>query len=199
MNLSKLFEMQKELDDYIVKTKGLEGQDLLPQKILALQVELAECANEHRGFKFWSENQKPRVKKEIKCECCEGTGIIDDESCLTYVGGIVGQENPLLEEYVDVLHFVLSIGNDLIHRKDINEIDRSKNSYSKQDNVTDQFNMLFSIYSELWNHGEIDDPYHDVICVFMDLGEMLGFTWEQIEQAYTDKWNINKQRQENGY
>ena len=38
MNLAKLFETQKLLDDRIVDEHNLYGQDLLPQKILALQV-----------------------------------------------------------------------------------------------------------------------------------------------------------------
>lgn len=58
MNLIKLFEMQKVLDDRIVREKRLEGRDTLPEKILALQVELGECANEWRGFKFWSEDRE---------------------------------------------------------------------------------------------------------------------------------------------
>ncbi|MBE2947115.1 dUTPase, partial [Anoxybacillus flavithermus] len=45
MDLSKLFEMQRELDERIVREKGLDGQNLLPNKVLALQVELAELAN----------------------------------------------------------------------------------------------------------------------------------------------------------
>ncbi len=36
MNLEKMFEMQKALDERIIKEKGLEGQDLLPNLILAL-------------------------------------------------------------------------------------------------------------------------------------------------------------------
>lgn len=39
MNLEKLFATQKKLDERIVKEKGLQGQDLLDKKILALQVE----------------------------------------------------------------------------------------------------------------------------------------------------------------
>jgi len=38
MNLAKLFETQKLLDNRIVDEHNLHGQDLLPQKILALQV-----------------------------------------------------------------------------------------------------------------------------------------------------------------
>ncbi len=57
MNWELLFQSQKQLDDHIEKEKGLQGQDLLDKKILALQVELGELANEWRWFKFWSNNQ----------------------------------------------------------------------------------------------------------------------------------------------
>lgn len=65
MNLTKLFEMQRTLDERIVKEKGMEGQDLLPNTVLALQIELAEMINEWRGFKHWSSDQEPRRGKMI--------------------------------------------------------------------------------------------------------------------------------------
>ena len=46
LDFKKLFEMQGALDAHIINEKELEGQDLLPMKILALQVELGELANE---------------------------------------------------------------------------------------------------------------------------------------------------------
>src|SRR5699024_4010136 len=49
MNLSKLLNIQKELDEHIVKEKGLEGQYLLDKKILALQ---DERGNQMRYFEF---------------------------------------------------------------------------------------------------------------------------------------------------
>ncbi|WP_055747638.1 dUTP diphosphatase [Brevibacillus choshinensis] len=71
MNLKAFFEKQRQLDKYIIKKKGLEGQDLLQNKILALQVELGELANEWRGFKHWSDNQEPRtVAERGSCEMC---------------------------------------------------------------------------------------------------------------------------------
>lgn len=65
MNLQKLFDMQRTLDARIVEQHGLQGQDLLPNTVLALQVELAEMINEWRGFKHWSNDQEPRRKKMI--------------------------------------------------------------------------------------------------------------------------------------
>src|SRR5690625_143976 len=101
MNLTKLFKTQAELDKKIVEEKGLQGQDLLDEKILSLQVELGELANEWRGFKFWSENQEPVTENLRVADYKEsGEAILE-----TY--------NPLLEEYVDCLNFVLSIGLDL--------------------------------------------------------------------------------------
>jgi dimeric dUTPase (all-alpha-NTP-PPase superfamily) len=154
--------MQKALDDHIIEKKGLQGQDLLPNLILALQVELGECANEWRGFKHWSDDQAPRN---------------------------------VLEEYVDCLHFILSIGNLLVHRSDKTNISFIKND----EDIIWHFSYLFSTFSDLWNYGEIDEPYGLVIKRFLDLGELLGFTYIQIEEAYISKNEVNHERQENGY
>ncbi len=54
MNLEKLFQLQENLDEFIEKERGLQRNSLLSEKILALQVGIAELANETRCFKFWS-------------------------------------------------------------------------------------------------------------------------------------------------
>src|SRR5690625_1795201 len=114
MDLQKLFKAQRELDNRIVKEKELEGQDLLDKKILALLVELGELANEWRGFKFWSDNQKPNTSS-YKCSEC---GFVREENIDCPLADehyefTMDHFNPLLEEYVDCLHFIMSIGNDL--------------------------------------------------------------------------------------
>lgn len=43
-----------------------------------------------------------------------------------------------------------------------------------------------SYYQEMWE-------------LFLGLGEMLGFTWDEIEQAYYAKNKENHERQNNGY
>ncbi|WP_281393596.1 dUTP diphosphatase [Salicibibacter cibarius] len=50
-------------------------------------MELGECANEHRGFKYWSEDQEPRNKVFTM-----NPGENDQEAPLG------GYKNPLLEE-----------------------------------------------------------------------------------------------------
>src|SRR5699024_722458 len=49
MNLSKLLNIQKELDEHMKKEKGLKGQGLLDKKILALQ---DERGNQMRYYEF---------------------------------------------------------------------------------------------------------------------------------------------------
>lgn len=182
MNLTKLFDTQKLLDAAIVEKKGLEGRDMLPEKILALQVELGECANEWRGFKFWSEDMKPRT---VVYE-----GLNDGINEPT--------KNLLLEEYVDCLHFILSIGLDL-------KTEDAEVYSHKYKSVVEQFSEIFMCVTAIARNfsvqcsEDMSGDYCDLISEFISLGEMIGFTWDQIEQAYYDKNEINHSRQNNGY
>lgn len=208
MNLNKLFELQRKLDEHIVKEKGLEGQDLLPKKILALQVELGELCNCWRGFKYWSNDQEPRIKdyKQTKCKWCngsgdDGTGVCPDCKCEGYV---YKEYNPLLEEYVDCLHFILSIGNEVEMNGEM-EI-RAVNKFDDE-RINDEiiaFQQIFGNISNIyWGlHYNNTFTWYDYIGLFgafIKLGEFFGFTWEQIEKAYLQKNEVNHQRQEDGY
>lgn len=205
MNLAKLFAMQKELDARILEEHPVqEGEDRLAKKILALLVELGELANEWRGFKYWSKDQKPRTEKQVICSTCNGeavwyTGHIEDglphtEAC-DYCHGtgyeIVG--NPLLEEYVDCLHFILSIG--LERKLDYVTFESVKN---QENSITYQFNLLFDKIGSFMQFKTIGN-YRSIGNLFLGLGEMLGFTWEEVEAAYVNKNQVNHQRQESGY
>ncbi|MEA1004898.1 dUTP diphosphatase [Bacillus velezensis] len=180
MKLQKMFEMQKELDDRIIKEKGLEGQDLLPNLILALQVELAECANEWRGFKHWSNDREPRI-------------------CVIDKKGQTAKEyykNPLLEEYVDCLHFLLSIGNKIGVKEYV-----PFRLLTLTNDITGIFNLIFRLIGQ-WDRLFLfieHDPYHVVMYQFLQLGEALGFTPDQIEAAYMDKNAVNHKRQQEEY
>lgn len=187
MNLAKLFDMQKVLDEHIMtEHPELRGQNNLDWKILALQVELGECANEWRGFKKWSKDQQPRTIKSRR-------PYMDLEDAEFY--------NPMLEEYVDCLHFILSIGLELkistAYQNILPLVDE------RLDNVTIMFHQLYACSSNLFwaeyydSQGHYD--YIELFQCFLKLGEMLGFTWEQIEQAYFAKNAVNHRRQKEHY
>jgi dimeric dUTPase (all-alpha-NTP-PPase superfamily) len=185
MNLQKLFEAQRKLDEHIIREKGLEGHDLLPQKILALQVELGELANEWRGFKYWSNRQSPD-QPEYNWRPSE------DGSCLE-AGQYDYASYPLLEEYVDCLHFILSIGLDL--GVDISTLDELGLIYQRD--VMKQFLRTMECALNLNKRRFVD--WFVLAERFNGLGKVLGFTWEHIEEAYFAKNRINHERQESGY
>jgi dimeric dUTPase (all-alpha-NTP-PPase superfamily) len=208
LNLKHLFELQAKLDERIYKEHPVqEGEDRLSKKILALQVELGELANEWRGFKYWSNDQKPRTELWKDCNFCGGRGFVNPANfpyghqritCIECRGESQFKTNPLLEEYVDCLHFFLSIGNDLWISQDT---DFNK---SNPRDVMTLFALINRYVAELW--WEVHDNTDGVLAKYyfgfqhyLRLGEMLGFTWDEIEQGYLSKNKINHERQESGY
>ncbi|HGQ2848724.1 TPA: dUTP diphosphatase [Streptococcus pneumoniae] len=203
MNLTELFETQAALDEHIMQEHPeLRGQDNLDWKLLALQVELGECANEWRGFKKWSKDQEPRTVKRIETEW-------DDDGTPTE-WDVYQDVNPLLEEYVDCLHFILSIGLEIECTPDIcGEALTVPNS-----DITNQFLRLMEEAFKIQHNLRFKDMHKDksalalntafsnylrMLGIFRGLGEMLGFTWQQVEDAYYAKNQINHARQESGY
>lgn len=214
MNLQKLFEAQAELDAYIEQQHPTQpGENRLEKKVLALLVELGECANEWRGFKFWSNNQEPKTGEEHRCIQCKGDGLVPDfikfknnngnkfKFCHRCGGsGAVKSKNPLLEEYVDVIHFILSIGNDLRVKDFGFWVFDSVKSWTVENYFNYTFSKVVSLADSL--QGEKDCivyGYYSAIRTLLRLGHKLGFTEEEIEQAYWKKYEINKQRQRDGY
>jgi len=161
MDLHKLFQMQNTLDNRIQLEHHLEGIPLLNKKILALQVELSELANETRCFKFWS-TKNP------------------------------SSNDVILEEYVDCVHFILSLGIE----KGFQEITLNVNKVTCE--LSDQFLNLYINISDFANCTSIDN-YLDIFNNFLSLGQTLGFSEENIENAYLYKNKINHERQDNGY
>jgi dimeric dUTPase (all-alpha-NTP-PPase superfamily) len=193
MNLTRLFETQKQLMQRIEENHpAQQGENRFYKRLLALLVEVGECANEWRGFKFWSNNQKPRL--EIKCQACDGAGLFDfgdkQELC-AYCSGTGIQSKPLLEEYVDGLHFVLELAIVLEVVLNFDDI-----RVYKSDSIEHQFIKLYREITNLWIEHEF---YLELLNTYIGLGEMLGFAWEQIEHAYLEKNAVNHQRQEDGY
>ena len=186
MNLTKLFEAQRVLDERIEQEHPVGiNEDRVDKKILALQVELGECANEWRGFKFWSKDQTPRTQVPVT---------------------LWGEpyRNPLLEELVDCLHFILSIGNELNIQDRFSEtVNFNIGSRTKITRPVDNFKKVFRSAAEL-NSEFVDERYlktiyMDLFSEFTTLADSLGFTEEEIETAYYEKNKINHERQDGGY
>lgn len=164
MNLNNLYNLQRNLDIKISENHNLVNDTLISHKILALQVEVGELANETRCFKFWS-LKEPSPK------------------------------NVILEEFVDCLHFILSIG--LYLKLD----DLTTNDLSVINDgidLTERFLRFFDSISLLKNNYSKEN-YIRMFSEFLSLGKQLDFEANEIEDAYLYKNNINHQRQAEGY
>lgn len=161
MDIQRLFNIQKELDQRIVENHNLHGRNLIPDKVLALEVELGELANETRCFKFWS---------------------FKDSS----------PQNVVLEEYVDCLHFILSIGLE----KKFEQVSFVIKDHPRT--VVQQFQEVFE-RSAIFNKSMTKENYLHLFNSFLTLGKKLGFSWTEVEEGYLMKNKINHKRQEEGY
>ncbi|WP_152654814.1 dUTP diphosphatase [Oceanobacillus sp. CFH 90083] len=99
----------------------------------------------------------------------------------------------ILEEYVDVLHFLMSIGieKDYIYQEE----------EKKQEALLTESECFYQVYQRAIAYRE--DPknenYQQLFSRFLYLGNQLGFTDKDIQQAYWEKNQINYQRQDQGY
>ena len=101
-----------------------------------------------------------------------------------------------LIEYVDCIHFAIS----LLNYKADNAI---KALLSQQLETYDYSYELDSDYSTFDIHyllQEITTENAEIkICHLFDLGKILGFTWDEIYNAYIDKNKVNYERLRGGY
>ncbi|MEH7731202.1 dUTP diphosphatase [Bacillus sp. FSL M8-0166] len=220
MNLEKMFKMQSELDRRIIREKGLEGQDLLPNTYVALITELGEFANEGRWFKHWSDNQKPCTERLIDCSPCNGTGDVNYERVAEDAEGYGGHEfikcedcdgegtegtkNPLLEEYADCIHFFLSIA--IKKGWHLYLLEESIEDFQREGFEGGLSGAFLKMQWHLLNSQMFSDEYTKesnfrlAWWLFIAIGIVgFGFNPEQIEQAYMQKNAVNNKRQQEGY
>lgn len=99
----------------------------------------------------------------------------------------------ILEEYVDGLHFILSLGIEMGFS------DRPLNfEQFEETSLVEQFQNVFDQISEL-NKRRDFYTYEQLFSQFLHLGKLLGFTNEEITEAYMKKNLVNHKRQDEGY
>lgn len=99
----------------------------------------------------------------------------------------------ILEEYVDGIHFILSLGLEI----DIEPTIQFENKQDKR-NVTEQFLYVYQSITLFKDERSIS-MYKNMFEEYLFLGELLGFSSAQIEKAYVSKNEVNHERQKQGY
>lgn len=99
----------------------------------------------------------------------------------------------ILAEYVDGIHFILSLG---IEKGFIPKVETR--SLLKQTDITTQFIAIYGSINEFRKHLT-DETFQTVFSEYLLLGEMLGFSAKDVETAYITKNEVNYERQKQGY
>lgn len=100
-------------------------------------------------------------------------------------------EGVILEEYVDGLHFMLSLGLEKDLRYEKQSIER----------VVDLTEGFHQVYENIIKFKSVPDKqnFQQMFSTFLSLGAGLGFSEKAIQSAYHKKNARNHQRQDEGY
>lgn len=102
------------------------------------------------------------------------------------------EKSIILEEYVDNVHFIMSLGLMKGFGFEAGE------DLEPSSDLTGQFNTVFQsilVFREQTEQAQYDKLFRE----FLLLGRMLGFTEADIQTAYYEKNKINFDRQNEGY
>lgn len=102
------------------------------------------------------------------------------------------EKSIILEEYVDGTHFILSLGIEKGYQYD----GRKRGGISQTE--TEQFNNVFGACTA-FEQEPTKENYVSLFDNYLQLGELLGFTEADIQNAYLKKNEVNYARQDQGY
>ncbi|WP_018662568.1 dUTP diphosphatase [Heyndrickxia acidiproducens] len=100
----------------------------------------------------------------------------------------------ILEEFVDGVHFILSLGLELGYDREALQLQ----SKQQEKNLTASFIAVYEAITALKASRSLPD-YEKLLQQFFNTGAQLGFSIEDIQKAYMAKNEINYQRQQQGY
>lgn len=100
----------------------------------------------------------------------------------------------ILDEYVDGVHFLVSLGNDL-------HVDFSELTFDRKQDGSDVTEMFLEVFK---NASMFQDEmtilrFTELFQSYIDLCFALGFTYEDVVTGYIRKNKVNHERQETNY
>ncbi len=104
----------------------------------------------------------------------------------------MSKEEIVIEEFIDGLHFIISVGVDM-ENKDWKIVIKNNDK-----DFNDQLMQTYILFIKYSKTNDIND-YQKAFESFVTLGAILGFTYEKLFKAYSLKNQENVRRQENNY
>lgn len=165
----------------------------LIKKMLQMQAKLDEAIMKECGL---NEIDEAELNMAILDEVGELTHELKGNWCWWKKTQPKVDRKKVLGELVDVWHFVLSYTNNFndgesMFDTETDEFDRGYKYYLSKTHFNK--NALTNLYSELI------DSWLEKLIILVVITEYLGFTIEQVYEAYCDKNKVNYQRLKEGY
>jgi dimeric dUTPase (all-alpha-NTP-PPase superfamily) len=134
------------------------------------------------------------IEKKILALLVEIGELANETRCFKFwsLKAPASQEK-ILEEFVDGIHFILSLGIECGFEENNLEFE---NADSKT--LTEQF---LSVYESVngFKASQSVKNFENLFSEYIFLAKLLGFNFNEIEQAYIQKNEVNYERQQNGY
>ncbi|PRO64963.1 dUTP diphosphatase [Alkalicoccus urumqiensis] len=102
----------------------------------------------------------------------------------------------ILEEYVDGLHFLLSLGNALEQQEETELTELGE--ILSPEALTEAFLELYG-YVSLLRMEPSTESYQHLFQAYTALAGHLGYEWQEVTEAYKAKHQENYERQQRGY
>lgn len=156
----------------------------------AMQRELDRYIETNHGLQ-----EEDVTEKKILALLVEIGELANETRCFKFWSKKPASEREeILEEFVDGIHFILSIGLDLgFEDKDFSVVSQMGN-----EDLVRGFLAVFERVNALRQSRSAED-YEHLLRQYFILGQSLGFSMDEVQAAYKMKNKVNYKRQDEGY
>jgi dimeric dUTPase (all-alpha-NTP-PPase superfamily) len=159
------------------------------QKLLEMQSQLDNYIEKEHGLE--EENLFGKKMLALLVEIGE---LANETRCFKFWSKKpASSKEVILEEFVDGVHFILSLGLEI----GVKQLELKETNYTIED-VTEQFMEVYRAANEFMTERSVTH-FTNLLRHYFYLGELLGFSHDDVLKAYIQKNEVNYQRQKEGY
>lgn len=156
-------------------------------KLYRMQLELDTFIEKEKDL----ENE-PLFDKKVLALFVELGELANETRCFKFWSDKNASERSIiLEEYVDGIHFLLSLGLE-------KDLQYNLSAGASEEDLSQQFKHMYGAI-HLFAQSPDQETYNDVWNQYLSIGKKLGFNEQDIISAYIKKNEVNVNRQKQGY
>ncbi|MCM3111154.1 dUTP diphosphatase [Lederbergia lenta] len=160
------------------------------QEWFSMQDELDKYIEEEHGLQNTN-----LVERKILALLVEIGELANETRCFKFWSKKPASDQAIvLEEFVDGVHFILSIGNELgFSDRDIPIVSSEAN-----EDLVQSFLKIYQLIDKL-RQNRTGESFEELMRQYFILGQSLGFSINDVQTAYKEKNEVNYKRQQEGY